>query len=99
MLGGTVAKHGVAAPLVKFPGVLIAFAKRTPSGGSEGSIVDHVGFVARNGLELLKKLEAANVKVTVDTKSHGGYFYSPEGVKVEVTEQPSLSTAIAFDYI
>lgn len=99
MFGGVATKHGVATPLVKFPGVLIAFAKRTPTGGTEGSIVDHVGFAARNGLDLLKKLQAANLKVTMDTKSHGGYFYSPEGVKVVITEKSSLSTPVAFDYI
>ena len=99
MVGGTLTTHGPAAPIVKFPGVLIAVSNRAPTGTNDGSIVDHVGFVARNGLELLRKLQVANVKVTMDMISHGGSFYSPEGLKVEIREDPSLATPIAFDYV
>ena len=99
MVGGTLTTHGPAAPLVIFPGVIIAVSSRAPTGTNDGSIVDHVGFVARNGLELLSKLQAANVTVTMDTNSRGGSFYSPEGLKVEIREDPSLATPIAFDYV
>ena len=61
--------------------------------------MDHVGFVARNGLELLRNLQTAGVTVTMDTISHGGSFYSPEGLRVEIREDPSLATQIAFDYV
>ena len=102
MVGGTLTTHGPAAPLVKFPGVIIAISNRAPTGTNDGSIVDHVGFVARDGLELLRKLQAASVTVTMDTRSHSGSFYTPEGLKVEIRERilrsrpRSLSTTYSF---
>src|SRR5580765_7415912 len=46
-LGGTPTKLG-ANDVVKFPGVLVFLKKADPSGGTEGSVVNHVGFLVRD---------------------------------------------------
>src|SRR5438477_12610273 len=39
---------------VKLPGMLIAFRQAEPTGGSEGTVMDHFGFKVRNLAEVLR---------------------------------------------
>src|SRR3954452_11985606 len=46
-LGGKAKKLG-AIDLVEFPGALVFLKKAEPSGGSDGSIINHIGFLVRD---------------------------------------------------
>src|SRR5467141_718395 len=46
-LGATPVKLG-SNEVMKFPGVLIFLRKAEPSGGTEGSVVNHIGFLVRD---------------------------------------------------
>lgn len=57
-LGGTPVKIG-ATENVKFPGVLVRLRQQVPTGGTNGSTVNHIGFQVQNVRTLVDKLKAA----------------------------------------
>ena len=47
-LGGTAMKFGNNADIVKFPNVLIFFRDQKPTGGTNGTTANHIGFSVPN---------------------------------------------------
>ena len=98
-LGGEPATLG-PLKLIKFPGVLFLVRKGEPSGGTEGSTIDAIGFRVRSLKESLQKWEAGGIKLASastakETFSKAAWLIGPDGVKVYVTEDKKLSTPIA----
>jgi len=98
--GGVVVQKG---PLVavKLPGMLIAFRQAEPTGGSEGTVMDHFGFKVRNLAEILKAWRAAGYQVGREfTGSEGfpnAYLMGPDDIKIELQEDKELPVkAIAY---
>src|ERR1700737_379322 len=60
-MGATPSKLG-ANEVMKFPGVLLILRKGEPSGGSVGSVVNHIGFYVPNVQESVTKWKAAGLK-------------------------------------
>ena len=96
--GGVVTQKG---PLVavRLPNFLVALSAREPTGGSEGSVMDHFGFKVRNMAKFLAKWRAAGR--TVDSEFTGAeglpnaYVTMPDGVRVELQEDQGLSVEVA----
>jgi catechol 2,3-dioxygenase-like lactoylglutathione lyase family enzyme len=76
-LGGTVAKFGNNADIVKFPNVLIFFREQKPTGGTRGTTANHIGFsvpnlravvdkVKANGFQMITRREVAATQQVVD---------------------------------
>ena len=90
-LGGTAMKiDGVE--VMKFPGAFIFMTPGSPSAGSRGSVVDHIGFGVLNPEESIAQWSAAGVKVGRVSKSplNGntvGNVYSPDDIEVEITAE------------
>jgi catechol 2,3-dioxygenase-like lactoylglutathione lyase family enzyme len=98
-LGG---KLVTAGPLeyAMFPGVFIGFRKGESSGGTEGSVVDHLGFVVRDAVATKSKLVAAGVRIVSETpETHQFFSMFPDGVKVEFMEDPKLDVAIRHHHL
>jgi catechol 2,3-dioxygenase-like lactoylglutathione lyase family enzyme len=91
--GGVVVQKG---PLVavKLPGMLIAFRQAEPTGGSEGTVMDHFGFKVKNLAEVLQAWRAAGYQVGREfTGSEGfpnAYLTGPDDVKIELQEDKEL---------
>jgi catechol 2,3-dioxygenase-like lactoylglutathione lyase family enzyme len=89
--------------VVKFPGVLIAIAKQReePTGGSVGSVVDHVGFHVPNVQASVAKWKAASLAVQsgVDGRKDQAYVITPDGLKIEILEDSSITVPIAMHHI
>jgi catechol 2,3-dioxygenase-like lactoylglutathione lyase family enzyme len=91
--GGVVVQKG---PLVavKLPGMLIAFRQAEPTGGSQGTVMDHFGFKVRNLAEILQGWRAAGLPVTREfTGSEGfpnAYLMGPDEVRFELQEDKTL---------
>jgi catechol 2,3-dioxygenase-like lactoylglutathione lyase family enzyme len=81
-LGGTrIVVDG--APAVKFPGVLILLSRGTPTGLSEGAVLNHIAF----RLPSFAPLEAAGFTLERSANFPGvASVRSPEGERVEVFE-------------
>ena len=102
-LGGTAIKSGPFEG-VKYPGAIFLFTKADPSGGMEGTSVNHIGFLVKDGVALVAKMQAQGVKVVSNGQDpqgriYGGYLYSPDGVKIEIIQQTTLALPIQFDQI
>ena len=68
----------------KFPGVLILVRKGDPTGGSVGSIVNHIGFYVANIQQSLDKWKAAGLKTESGQRAGQAYVTSPDGlVRIE----------------
>ena len=97
-LGGTPMKLGQIEG-VKFPGVLIFLRQMEPSGGSAGTIVDHIGFLVKDGAANVERFKALGTKMELNASGRGGFFYTPDGLRVEIPERTTITTPIVFDQI
>jgi len=89
--------------VMKFPGVLVIIGLRPPfnppTGGSEGSVVNHIGFRVPNLAESVAKWNAAGLKVVPGRTPAQAFLYTTDNLKVEILEDPSLTLPIAFHHI
>jgi catechol 2,3-dioxygenase-like lactoylglutathione lyase family enzyme len=100
MLGGRVTATG-SLELISFPGIMVVLGKsRTPpTGGSDGSTVNHVGFKVKELAPIKAKFAAAGLTLALDNdKARQIIANFPESVRVEFTEDTTISTPIAFHH-
>ncbi len=96
--GGVVTQKG---PLVavRLPGFLVALSAREPTGGSQGSVMDHFGFKVRNMAKFLAKWRAAGYSVDSEFTGAEGqpnaYVTMPDDVRVELQEDQMLQVEIS----
>jgi catechol 2,3-dioxygenase-like lactoylglutathione lyase family enzyme len=99
VLGGVPVKAG-PIELAKFPGVLVAFRQGAPSAGTEGSVVDHLGFLVRDLASTKNKLAHAGVPIVREAPETRQFFaLFPDKVKVEFTEDATLQTPIRHHHV
>ena len=81
--------------VVKFPGQLVALTGRAPTGGSQGTVMDHFGFKVRSLSEALATWRAAGLEVQSEFTGAEGfpnaYVMAPDGVRFELQEDPELT--------
>jgi aldose sugar dehydrogenase len=86
-LGGTPINAG-ATDAVRFPDVLVFLTRGESSGGTEGSVVNHVAFRVRS----FAQVEAAGLKVERLAQFPGvGNTMTPEGERIELFEDAALN--------
>jgi catechol 2,3-dioxygenase-like lactoylglutathione lyase family enzyme len=79
-------------PSAALPGLGMAFSQSTtPVVGTQGRVVDHIGFEIKNLPEFLKKLEAmgikpVNVRQVPEINVSIGFITDPWGTYIELTE-------------
>jgi len=92
-LGGTpVTIKGEEA--IRFPDVFVVLTKGESSGGTTGSVVNHVAFRVQS----LAKLQAAGLNVQLLEQFPGvGSVTSPEGERVELFDATATNTMFTLD--
>ena len=102
-LGGRVVKRG-ENDVVLFPGVVIFLQRgqgQAPTGGTQGSVVNHVGFVVRNVQDSLARWKAAGI--TPEPSTNGrldqAYIDTPDGLRIEILEDKNMPWAIRNEHI
>lgn len=96
--GGTVVEKGPLT-VVKLPNMMVALTARAPTGGSQGTVMDHFGFKVRNMETFLARWRAGGM--TVDSEFTGAeglpnaYVTMPDGVRVELQEDQALPVEIS----
>jgi len=94
-IGGTPTKLAPCCPdIIKYPGVLILLRKADPTGGMEGSTVNHIGFLVKDGATLMAKFKAEGLREESNGSVHGGYVFTPDGIKIEILERPDLAVPV-----
>jgi lactoylglutathione lyase len=101
-LGATPTKQG-PFEVMKIPGIDIFLnlpsPSGPPSGGSVGSVVNHVGFKVRNVQELLVKWKAAGLRTTAGQSPQQSFVFTPDDLRIEILEDPGLTVPIVFHHI
>ena len=98
--GATVIKSGTLEAL-KLPGMLLIVGKaRDPlTGGTNGSVVNHIGIAVKDYAAVKAKLAALNVPMQELTPNQQMFANFPDDVRIEVFEEKTLATAVAFHHI
>ena len=103
-LGGIAAKPG-DFDIVKFPGVVVFLHQRPgtppPSGGTDGTVINHVGFLVPNVQEAVAKWKAAGVAVAPGNqgRTDQAWIMTGEGLKVEILEDKSQTIPIRHHHV
>jgi catechol 2,3-dioxygenase-like lactoylglutathione lyase family enzyme len=92
VLGAEVVKSG-SLELLKLPGMFVILGNGDRAEGSEGSIVDHFSFRAKDLAAMSAKLKAAGVPLTRDDAAEIVAIF-PDKVKVEFYPAPTLSVPL-----
>jgi hypothetical protein len=83
--------------LIQFKGAYVALANGTVNGGTEGSVMNHVGFNVKSMAEWLPKWQAAGI-VQSTPRPTQTYLISPSGVRVEILEDANIPNSIQFHH-
>jgi catechol 2,3-dioxygenase-like lactoylglutathione lyase family enzyme len=94
MFGLVARPRGTIPITADAPGMNLSFqTSRTPTVGTKGRTIDHIGFEIRNLEAFCKKLEARGVKFDIAYREvppiyglHIAYITDPSGVYIELTE-------------
>jgi catechol 2,3-dioxygenase-like lactoylglutathione lyase family enzyme len=90
-------------PLVMFPGVYINLVLGTEKGdgGTEGSVVNHVGFVVDNVQQRVAQWKAAGVSVLPgnDNRLDQAFVVTPDGVRIEILEDKTQTMPIRHEHV
>jgi len=101
-MGGTPITAG-AAESVRFPGVLInlGLGNAAGSGGSQGSVVNHVGFIVNNVQEQVAKWKANGVAVLPGTNNRPdqAFVETPDGLRIEILEDKTQTMPIRNEHV
>jgi catechol 2,3-dioxygenase-like lactoylglutathione lyase family enzyme len=82
----------------RLPGALIMVRKTDPSGGTEGSVVNHVAVKVQSLSQTLAKVEAAHIQI-VSKNPPQAMLLGPDGVRVELTEDATILHPVVFHHI
>ena len=103
-LGGTAIKPG-DFDIVKFPGVFVFLHLRAGSppatGGTEGTVVNHVGFLVPNVAEAVAKWKAAGLPMQpgANGRTDQAWITTADGLKVEILEDKSQTIPIRHHHV
>jgi catechol 2,3-dioxygenase-like lactoylglutathione lyase family enzyme len=90
-------------PLMMFPGVYINLNLGTEKGegGSQGSVVNHVGFIVNNVQEQVAKWKAAGVAVLPggNNRLDQAFVETPDGVRIEILEDKAQAMPIRHEHV
>jgi hypothetical protein len=93
-LGGRLVKVGPLEFAV-FPGLLVGFRKGDSNGGTDGSVIDHLGFHVKDSAKVRSSLAAAGAQITRETAGGRNYYaIFPGGVEVEIGEDADLDVPV-----
>ena len=104
-MGGTPNKAGERLQRVTFPGVYVNLnlgdPAPPPTGGSVGSVINHVGFTVPNVQEAVAKWKAAGVPVLPgnNNRTDQAYVVTPDGLRIEILENKNQKFPIQHEHV
>jgi catechol 2,3-dioxygenase-like lactoylglutathione lyase family enzyme len=93
MFGGEIMTAGTLN-MVKIPGIFIIVSQAMPSGGTVGSVVDHIGIEVKDYPAM-----AAGLMWQELTPNVQAFLSMPDDVRVEIMENKDLKTAVQFHHV
>jgi catechol 2,3-dioxygenase-like lactoylglutathione lyase family enzyme len=96
VMGATAGKMGPNRDMYTLPKVLVIVDKGEPTAGTEGSIVNHVGFRVRDMKDILDKVAALHFTIQVVNPNKDqptqAFFLGPDNIRIELLAGPNLTT-------
>jgi catechol 2,3-dioxygenase-like lactoylglutathione lyase family enzyme len=90
-------------PLMMFPGVYINLNLGTEKGegGTQGSVVNHVGFIVDNVQQRVAQWKAAGVPVLPGTNNRPdqAFVVTPDGVRIEILEDKTQTVPVRNEHV
>src|SRR2546428_3517751 len=90
-------------PLIMFPGVWInlKLGNEKGNGGTQGSVVNHVGFIVNNVQERVAQWKAAGVRVLPGNNNRldQAFVETPDGVRIEILEDKTQSMPVRNEHV
>jgi catechol 2,3-dioxygenase-like lactoylglutathione lyase family enzyme len=84
---------------VSIPGAIILFKAAAPTGPTEGSTVNHVGVLVPSIADFPAKLDAQGFKYAKNANGKQIMVDGPDGLKLELTADPSISGPVRFHHV
>jgi len=101
-MGGKLFMPG-GAPLMMFPHIYInlTLGQEKGDGGTQGSVVNHVGFIVNNVQEQVAKWKAAGVAVLPGNNNRldQAFVETPDGVRIEILEDKTQAMPIRHEHV
>jgi catechol 2,3-dioxygenase-like lactoylglutathione lyase family enzyme len=101
-MGGKLFMPG-GQPLMMFPGVYInlTLGNEKGDGGTQGSVVNHVGFIVDNVQQRVAQWKAAGVAVLPvgNNRLDQAFVETPDGVRIEVLEDKTQTMPIRHEHV
>lgn len=98
IMGATATSAGPKRDIYTLPKVLVIVDHTEPTAGTEGSIVNHVGFRVRDMKDILAKVAAQGFTIQVVNPNKDNptqaFFLGPDNIRIELLAGPNL-TAVA----
>lgn len=99
VVGAKAVQYGTLEAL-ELPGVILAFRKGEPTGGTDDSAVNHLGFLTRDLDKTKAELVAAGCKVVREMPATRQMFTMwPDNVKVEFSEDKTIDVPYKHHHI
>ena len=90
-------------PLIMFPGIYINLVLGTEKGdgGTEGSVINHVGFIVDNVQQRVAQWKAAGVAVLpgLNNRQDQAFVVTPDGVRMEILEDKTQAMPIRHEHV
>ena len=103
MLGATAAKPVGPNEAYKVQGAFVLVRKQDATGGSEASVVHHIGFKVKNLAAALDGCKAQGIRIITAAdaiaKNHKANVMGPDEINVELVEDTSMTAPIASHHI
>jgi catechol 2,3-dioxygenase-like lactoylglutathione lyase family enzyme len=103
LLGAKPLKPLLANDVYQVPNALILVRKHDVSGGTVGSIVDHIGFRVADLDGMIEKCKQAGIRIVTPpettARTHKSYVMGPDDVNVEFLADPEMKEPIAFHHV
>lgn len=84
--------------MIQFPGMMVLLRGGQTTGGTVGSIVNHLGFVWKDLPAAKVKWQEAGYKIEESDANHG-YILGPDGIRLEFSGDPSLQVPVKINHI
>jgi catechol 2,3-dioxygenase-like lactoylglutathione lyase family enzyme len=102
-LGGTAMKAG-NFDVVRFPGVIVYLHQNNappPTGGTVGTVVNHVGFIVQNTQQAVAKWKAAGLDVLPggNGRTDQAFIVTPDQLRIEILEDKNQRFPIQHHHV
>jgi catechol 2,3-dioxygenase-like lactoylglutathione lyase family enzyme len=85
--------------MIQVPGVFILLRRGETTGGTVGSIVNHLGFAFKDLPAAKAKWQAAGYTIEPGDDPNHGYLLGPDGIRLEFFGDPSLQTPVRINHV